>query len=117
MCTQIRACSSNQDCQSGQGCLNDICYTDEEIEAITGGAGGVEGAGIAGMLKNIYDVIVRSSWLILLLIVALLLFWFFYWKRRKKKKPLTQEELIGKEQEYGRRPPMPPRPPRRPTKA
>lgn len=112
MCTQIRTCTSDQDCGSGQGCLEGICYTDEEIEIITGGEGGVEGGGIAGMLKNIFDVIVRSSWLILLLIVALLLFWFFYWKRRRKKKPLTQEEMIGKEQEFGRRPPMPPRPPR-----
>ncbi|MCX5844664.1 MAG: dickkopf-related protein, partial [Deltaproteobacteria bacterium] len=112
-CTQIRACASDQDCQSGQGCLEGVCYTDEEIDVITGGEGGVEGGGIVGMLKNISDVIIRSSWLILLLIMALLLFWFFYWKRRKKKKPLTEEEMIGKEQEFGTRPPVPPRPPRR----
>lgn len=115
MCTQIISCATDQNCPAAQGCLDGVCYTQEEIQEIRGGEG-VEGeGGLPAVLGGVFNAIVRSAWLIILIILLLLLFWFFYWKRRRKKKPLTQEEMIAKEQEFGGKP-APPRPPRTPPR-
>lgn len=78
-------CMNSNDCLPGFECRSGSCVrkpvvppTEEEIP----GEEGVEG-GEKGILADIANVVISSSWLILLFI-ALVLIWFFFYRKRKK---------------------------------
>ena len=78
-------CMNSNDCLPGFECRSGSCVrkpvvppTEEEIP----GEEGVEG-GEKGILADIANVVISSSWLVLLFI-ALVLIWFFFYRKRKK---------------------------------